>query len=225
MDGLGYRRIIMYHFQYVSKNELRPIKQQIIELIHLVQNDIREHNYFTFQYKFIGSVSRNMVTYDRKSNIGFDFDIDIMVNDDDENYSAEEIKHILMESFNKFSRKYNYDYCEDSTRVFTIKVKDTVNSKIIHSCDFAIVNDYGDNQQEYIYFNKQKNDYSWEEQPKGFYLLPEKIEFCKDNCLWQSVRTLYLQKKNLNTVPTKKSRSIFAETIHEICQQNGYYEE
>lgn len=210
----------MYNFQYVTKNELKPIKQQIIELMSLVQNDIR--NDFTFQYKFIGSVSRNMVTCDKKSNIGFDFDIDIMVNDDEENYFPKDIKHILMKSFNKFTRKYNYDYCEDSTRVFTIKVKDTVNSKILHSYDFAIVNNYGDNQQQYIRFNKP-NHYSWEEQTKGFYQLPDKIDFCKDNDLWQSVRALYLRKKNSNTVLSKKSRSLFAETIHEICQQNGYY--
>lgn len=211
----------MHDFQYVTKNELKPVKRQILELIHLVQDDI--HNHFTFQYKFIGSVSRNMVTYDKKSNIGFDFDVNIMVNDDEENYSPTEIKHILMNGFNRFARNYNFDYCEDSTRVFTIKVKDTVNSKVIYSCDFAIVNDYGDNQQEYIYFNKPQNDYSWKEQSKGFYQLPEKIKFCKKNELWQFVRELYLQKKNNNTISNKKSRSIFAETIHEICQQNGYY--
>ena len=38
--------------------------------------------FFTFQYEFIGSVKLNMVTCDVKSNIGFDFDVNIMVNDD-----------------------------------------------------------------------------------------------------------------------------------------------
>lgn len=171
----------MFHFQYVSKNEIAPLKNQVIELIGLVQDEIR--NYFTFQYEFIGSVKRNMVTYDVKSNIGFDFDVNIMVNDDDEEYSAEEIKQILMRAFNKYTHKYHYDFCEDSTRVFTIKVKDRKNSRVLHSCDFAIVNNYGDNQQEYIRFNKKSNSYKWTEQSDGFYFLPEKIEFCKDNSL------------------------------------------
>jgi hypothetical protein len=112
----------MYHFRYVSKNEIAPLKNQVIELIGLVQDEIRK--YFTFQYEFIGSVKRNMVTCDAKSNIGFDFDVNIMVNDDDEDYSAKEIKQILMKAFNKYAYKYHYDFCEDSTRVFTIKVKD-----------------------------------------------------------------------------------------------------
>ena len=101
----------MYHFQYVSKNEIAPLKNQMIELIGLVQDEIR--NYFTFQYEFIGSVKRKMVTCDVNSNIGFDFDVNIMVNDDDEEYSAKEIKQILMKAFNKYAYKYHYDFCED----------------------------------------------------------------------------------------------------------------
>lgn len=214
--------MFMYHFKYVTKAELAPFKKELIELIHLVQNDVRDD--FTFQFEFIGSVSRNMVTFDPKSNTGFDFDVNLFVNDDEEDYKPGEIKHILMDAFNKHSRKYRYDFCEDSTRVFTIKVKDKKNSKILHSCDFAVVNNYGENQQEYIRFNKPHN-YAWVEQPEGFYQLPDKIEFCKENGLWTEVRNLYLDKKNNNTVKGKKSRSIFAETVHQICQQNGYYEE
>lgn len=212
----------MYHFQYVSRNEIAPMKNQAIELIGLVQDEIRNH--FTFQYKFIGSVERNMVTWDVKSNVGYDFDVNIMVNDDNEEYSAKEIKHIFMNAFNKYVHKYRYDFCEDSTRVFTIKLKDRNNSRILHSCDFAIVNNYGDNQQEYIRFNKKLNTYAWVEQSDGFYLLPEKIEFCKANSLWAEVREEYLENKNCNTDKNKKSRSIFADTIHQVCQKNGYFE-
>ena len=212
----------MYHFQYVSKKELKPAKKQLMELIHKVQDEVRDS--FTFQYKFVGSVQRNMVTCDVKSNAGFDFDVNIMVNDDDKDFEAEEIKNILMCAFNKYARKYGYDSCEDSTRVFTIKVKDRKNSRIRHSCDFEIANDYGNNQQEYIRYNKKRKNYTWEEQTKGFYCLPEKIEFCKDNQLWQEVREIYLDKKNYNMDSNKKSRSIFAETIHEVCHRNGFYD-
>lgn len=212
----------MYHFQYVSKNEIAPIKKQVLELIGLVQNEIRDR--FTFQYEFVGSVKRNMVTYDVKSNTGFDFDVNIMVNDDEEDYTAKEIKQILMKAFNKYAHRYHYDFCEDSTRVFTIKVKDRRNYRILYSCDFAIVNNYGDGQQEYIRFNKKSNQYSWVEQPNGFYLLSEKVEFCKQNLLWKEVRELYLEKKNSNIDKHKKSRSIFADAIHQVCQKNGYFD-
>ena len=42
-------------------------------------------------------------------------------NDDDDRYDPGEIKHIMMDAFNAVVRRYGYGYCEDSTRVFTIK--------------------------------------------------------------------------------------------------------
>ena len=169
-----------------------------------------------------------MVTYDVKSNIGFDFDVDIHVNDDECEFSAKEIKTKIMLVLNKVAPRFGYDNDEDSTRVITIKVKDRKNSKILHSCDFAIVNDYidddGNERQEYIRFNKKQISYTWEEQSRGFYLLDEKAEWVKDNEYWNEMRDLYLDKKKRNNDPHKRSRSIYAETIHEICQKYGYYD-
>ena len=204
----------MAEYEYVSKKEYQPVKNDLISLINMVQNEVR--NYFTFRYDFIGSASRNMITRAVNSNIGYDFDVNIRVNDDDERFSAEDIKNILMNGFNKYNRLFDYDYCEDSKRVITIKVKDRMNSKILHSCDFAIVYDCENGRQQYIKFNKSQNSYSWEYQPEGFYQLSERIEAIKDEDLWQNVRDLYLIKKSNNTDPNKKSRSIFAETINEV---------
>lgn len=223
MDGVGKERgSMMYTFEYVTKSKTKPVKRDIIELISLVQNEVT--NKFSFQFRFIGSESRNMVTWNPRSNIGFDFDVNIYVNDDEENYTAKEIKNILMCAFNKYAWQYGYDFCENSTRVFTIKVKDKANSRILHSCDFAVVYDCADGRQQYIRFHKPSGYYSWEYQPKGFYRLPEKIAFCKKNGLWQEVRELYLQKKSENKDLNKKSRNIFAETVHQICQVNGFYD-
>ena len=52
----------MYHFEYVSKKEAAPYKSQLIELLNRVQDYVRDE--FTFQFTFIGSSSRNMITYD-----------------------------------------------------------------------------------------------------------------------------------------------------------------
>lgn len=209
----------MFNFQYVTRKQLSPVKKELIQIIKSVQNEVRE--YFTFQFYFVGSVERNMVTYDVKANIGFDFDVDIHVNDNECKFSAKEIRTKLRLALNKVACYYGYDHAEDSTRVLTIKVKDKQHSKILHSCDFAIVNDYtddeGNEKQEYIHFNKKQNSYSWKEQSQGFYLLEEKVKWIKDNDHWSDVHELYLDKKNRNMDPHKKSRSIYAETIHEIC--------
>lgn len=148
----------MHDFCYVSKKEAAPVKAELLDIIHEVQDIVRDD--FTFQFTFIGSSSRNMITYDRKSNIGFDFDVNIEVNDDDENYEPKEIRTIIRKALDKVARQYGYDYCEDSTRVLTIKKKDRPNSRIIHSCDFAIVNNCGGGRQQYIRYNKDHQTYT-----------------------------------------------------------------
>lgn len=211
----------MSDFKYVTKKEYQPVKNELIELINLVQDEVRE--YFTFRYDFIGSASRNMITRDEDSNVGYDFDVNLRVNDDEENYSAKEIKQILMNGFNHYNHLFDYDYCEDSKRVITIKVKDRKNSRILHSCDFAVVYDCEDGRQQYIHFNKNQQTYEWQYQPKGFYKLPEKMEVIKEAGYWQEARDLYIEKKNNNNDPNKKSRSIFAETITQVY--NNHFEE
>lgn len=217
----------MQDCEYVKKEEWQPVRDELYEIIHKLQDEVRE--YFTFQYHFVGSSKRNMITRGRNSNTGFDFDVNIEVNDPDEDYSAEEIRNILRNGLDRVTNPYGrsifgYDYTEDSTRVLTIKVKDKANSRIIHSCDFCVVNDCEDGRQQYIRYNKKQHSYSWEYQPKGYYELPEKIEWIKKNGLWQQVRDVYLVKKNMNADKNKKSRSIFAETVHQVCQQNGYFQ-
>lgn len=207
----------MSDFRYVTKAEYANAKADLIALIGWVQDEVRDK--FTFQYKFVGSVERNMVTRDYASNVGYDFDVNIEVNDENNNYSAKEIKNILRVALDKYAKKKGYDYAEDSTRVLTIKVKDRQNSKILHSVDFAVVNNYGNGRQQYIHYNKSKQTYSWQEQPKGYYQLPEKIEWLKQNSLWGEVRSLYLEKKN-NNGSGKKSRMLFAESVNEIYRQN-----
>lgn len=205
----------MYHYRYATKKELKPAKADLEEIIHLVQDEVRD--YFTFSYYYVGSSSnsRNLVTYDPTTNVGFDFDVNLHVNDDEQNYSPEEIRCIIKNALDNNAREYGYSYCEDSTSVLTIKVIDSENSRIKHSCDFAIVFD-GSKGQQYIRYNKQQDTYTWEYRPKGFKHLEERADWLKKNKYWDEVRDLYLHKKNSNTNPDKHSRSLYAETINAL---------
>ena len=79
------------------------------------------------------------------------------------------------------------------------------------SCDFAIVDgDY------YIHFFKKQRAYGWVQKSKGYKGLEKKAGTLKKNGYWGDVRERYLEKKNLNDDPDKRSRSIYAETINEI---------
>lgn len=208
----------MYDFVYVTKASAQSVKNELIQIIHEVQDLIEE--YFTFQFKPVGSSSRNMITYDRKSNIGYDFDFDLEINDDDENYTPEEIRHIIKNAIDQVAPRFGYKYCEDSTRVLTIKKVNIFTSRILHSCDFAIVYNCEDGRQQYIRFNKDHNNYTWEYQGKGFKRLENKITWLMANGYWGELQDYYIYKKNCNNNPNKHSRSIFAESINEMYQKN-----
>ena len=52
----------MYHYEYVTRNEAKPYRDEFENIIHEVQDLLRDE--FTFSYDFIGSSSRNMITFD-----------------------------------------------------------------------------------------------------------------------------------------------------------------
>ena len=210
----------MHDFKYVTKNEAKPVKEELYQILYEVQNIVRD--YFTFSFTPVGSSKRNMITYDTKSNIGFDFDFNVEVNDDDQRFNPKEIRTILRNAIDRVAPRYGYKYCEDSTRVLTIKKVNTFSSRIIHSCDFAIVYNCKDGRQQYIRYNKADNTYSWEYQGKGFVGLEKKIEWLKKNKLWEELTDYYIFKKNNNNDTNKHSRSIFAESVNEMCMKNGY---
>ena len=211
----------MYHFEYVSKKEAAPYKAELIEILHQVQDYVRDD--FTFQFTFIGSSSRNMITYDPTTNIGFDFDVNITVNDDDEDYSPEEIRTILHNAFSRFMTAYGYNKCEQSTRVISIKVVDQWSSRVIRSCDFAVIYE-GRNGQQYIRFNKERNYFSWEFQTQPYKELEFRADYLKENGHWNEVLEVYLDKKNNNYNPDKHSRSLYAETINECFRRHNNHE-
>lgn len=220
---------MQHDFHYISKSDPKVKKayNDILDILKEAQNLVRKK--FTFRFDVVGSYKRNMITYDAKLNIGYDFDFNIEVNDRDGKYKPKQLKNMLQNAIGAVCVKYGYDYPEDSTRVLTIKMKDRKNSSILHSCDFAIVNNYIDDDgyegQEYIHFDKPHGNYTWCEQPDGYYMLPDKIDWIKENDLWDVMRKLYIEKKNGNNDPNVHSRTIFAVTVHEICQKFGFYEE
>ena len=218
-----------HDFQYISKHDPR-VKAAYVDLMLLLQ-EVRGtlKNQYTFQHRLVGSYARNMITYDQKANVGFDFDVNIYPNDDDQKFDPKQIKLLFRNALDYHVKDHGFDYAEDSTRVLTIKIKDRKRSRVLFSVDFAFVYNYtdedGTQRQQYIRHNKKQGVYTWEEQPENYYMLPEKVAWIKTQGLWTSeLRPYYLAKKNANTDPDTHSRTIFTIAVHEICQKYGYYQ-
>lgn len=224
MGGLGKRKEIVMRkpdYWYVPKRTAKPEWKKLVEILHEVQNLVRQD--FTFDFTPVGSYKRNMVTYDKNSKVGFDFDVNIEVNDDEEAFSPDEIRNILRNAINQVAPRYGYSYCEDSTSVLTIKKVNTSQSRIIHSCDLAIVYECSDGRQQYIRFNKKNNNYTWEYRGKCFDGFSEKWEWLVRNGYKDDLLEYYIEKKNNNDDPNKHSRSLLAESVKELCDKFGYH--
>ena len=207
----------MPKFEYVFKREFKPYKAEILEIINMVQDEVRKH--FTLERRFVGSASRDMITREINGNIGFDFDVDLEPNIQIGEYSPFEIRDILYKAIKRCARKFGYSTTENSTSVITIKVVDKYNKKVEHSCDFAIVHRCDDGRYKYIRFNKVLPFYcSWEYRPTH-YDIEDKLQWILDNKLKQKLRDQYIDNKNSIYNQHKKSITVFAETVHSIYNQ------
>ncbi len=204
-----------HEFEYVPRKEYMPVRRELEKVIHQLQDEVRDR--FTFQKRFIGSSSRNMITRDKKGNCGYDFDVDIILNRTE--LGADEINDSLQKGLNKIVKPFGYDFSENSTRVLTIKVKDRAHSRILYSCDFAIKREWQGGWQ-YIHFNKKQNKCSWQWlENKPIESFREKEEALRSPRLWGIVRKRYLEYKNSPENAGRKSRVIYRMTINDVYNE------
>lgn len=72
-----------FRFKPKGSPEVRYYYEIVTEILNQVHEELRRKGKYTFQHQFVGSYSLNMITHDVKSNIGFDFDINIYPHDND----------------------------------------------------------------------------------------------------------------------------------------------
>ncbi len=211
-------------FEYVKRSEYQPVREHVEKIIKEVQDEFRREGILTFQFYLIGSAGkRHLITREIGGNKGFDFDYNFEIQKcADEFYNPKKLKLLFMNAFNKHFKK-GYDCAEDSTSVFTIKNIDKKQSKIVHSFDFAIVENFYDDEdrlrQRYVRSVKNNGDinYQWNVRKlnKNYSELEDII---KQEGLWSNLRELYLENKNKE--PKKKSRIVYHETLETIFKRN-----
>ena len=138
-------------------------------LIKKLHSKVRKlDSQFTFEHKLIGSGSRHLITRVIEGNKGFDFDYNLILNvKNDFEWDPEYAKQLIMQALNDLVKGTNFDYPENSKSAITLKVKDTKNSRILHSVDLAIIyypKDIDFNGYMYVKVIKNNGEpnYKWE---------------------------------------------------------------
>ena len=217
----------MSKYEYVSKNEYRPVREELEEIIKKTQKILRNKKTgITFQFELIGSGSKHLITRIIGGNKGFDFDYNIVINyDDGQMWKADYARKEFTKALDEAIKGTQYDHPQNSKVAITIKVKDTKKSKVLHSCDFAIVY-YPDEIEEghmYAKLDPQTNKCVWEmrKYTKNYH---KKLNWLKDNIdgYWDVIKDEYRKLKNNNKDPNKHSFQLFYETINNVYNNCSY---
>ncbi|CDR30522.1 Uncharacterised protein [Acholeplasma oculi] len=86
-------------FEYVSKTKYSPVRSELEDIIKNVQDELRGE--ITFRFDLIGSGSKKLITQEKGSNKGFDFDYNLVLQQGAFDFTAKEIRDKFMEAFNK----------------------------------------------------------------------------------------------------------------------------
>ena len=208
-------------YEYVTKAEYKPVKKEIEVIIQKVQAYMREHYETKFQYQLIGSGKRHLITRVVNGNGGYDFDYNLIISPP-KKIKPNIVKRQFMDAFAHVLKDTKFSAPQDSTSAITIKVKDKKHSKILHSCDFAIIY-YKDNTKNNGYYylknNKKRNQYGFEYRDLSRNIDEKKQKIVSVPNGWNAVREEYLKLKNNNKDENKPSFSLFLEAIHNIYNQ------
>ena len=201
----------MCEFKFVSKNEYIKYKGIINEIISFTQKELK--NKFTFNYQFVGPCTKNMVTKCEEKYIGYDFNVRIIINNND--LEAEDVKFMVMKSLNIYLNQYGYDKCIDDQKGIDIYLTDPNYLVLKHNLFIEIRRNNLDKVQ-YIY--KQPNgNYCWHKETSGALSLNDKYNLLTECGLKEFIKYQYIKRRNAE--PTKKSIVVFEECIAAIYHE------
>ena len=92
--------MVKYMYEYVSKAEYKPYKEEIESIIKKVQKIMKTEYDTTFQFKLIGSANRHLVTKIKDGNRGYDFDYNLIMG------QSQKTERAVYESFFQVAQRY-----------------------------------------------------------------------------------------------------------------------
>lgn len=202
-------------YRYAKPSEVRELTAWCMEVLHDVQEEVRE--YFTFDIRLIGSGDKGLVT--QNSDESFDLDYNIILQKDKKGLidNPKQVKEIFVARFNKVLRRCvtNYTHVCDSTSVITAKI--IHDNRLEFSFDVAIIVEGDDGFFYRLTNDKNTGRYIWNRVKQSVNYF-ERIKAVKENGDWLEFKKRYLELKNihLSRQDDRKSFSIFLETLNEF---------
>lgn len=207
-------------YQFATKKDVQAANKWCRSVLIDVQNLVRD--WFTFDFRLIGSGGKHLVTYNEGQ--PFDLDYNIIIQKDKHSLHDKPaiIKEKFIEAFKAVFSKtitgFNADEyfkINNSTSVITLKY---ISSGMLEfSFDVAIMQENENGYLEKIIFDKKNNVFIWNKVKQSDNLYDKAVQV-KQNYDWNKVRNRYLELKNksLSNQDDTKSFSIFVQVINEF---------
>lgn len=215
------KKEIFYMYEFVTKKEYAPIREEIEAIIKEVQKILKKDDSDkTFQFHLIGSAGRHLITRIKGGNAGYDFDYNLVMND--KFIWKPIVRQSFFDAFQQAIKGTRFTTVENSTSVITIKQVDKENKKVIVGCDFSVIfypDDDDSGYYKYSRFNKGQQNYTWEIRNVSRFN-NDKLDWLKYNYngIWNDIKEEYLKLKNSNP-QAKHSFVLFHEAINNVYNQ------
>jgi len=191
------KEYVMYHW-IKDREFLGKMKRLCSDIVNQLVQEINKDDRMSVRAFLVGSGARNLFTQNGNQPIDLDYNLEIMDYDYYDFRNGREIKEYIRKKFNIVLEKNDFSDCQDSTSALTTgEIQFTQGSQTKFSIDICIVkqNSYGWHRLIHNkYGNIYTDPYRWEivRDSKG---LDDRVEWLKNNDLWEEVRETYLDKK------------------------------
>lgn len=211
----------MYHY-IEDKEFLKRMKSRCSDIINQLVQSINNDSFMTVEAHLVGSGAKNLITQNANEPIDLDYNLCVVevfgINFND----GRTIKEHIQKHFNAVLNNNGWSNCQDSTSALSTKLQHfTEGNKTEFKIDLAIVCESHYGWERLIHRKTGFVDcdqWYWNEAPNSRGLV-DKVYDIKDENLWQEVRELYLDKKNMylrRGDHNHPSFIVYIETINEI---------
>ena len=216
----------MYHY-IADKEFLKRMKILCSDIINQLVQSINNDSVMTVEAQLVGSDAKNLIMQNANEPIDLDYNLCIVevfgINFND----GRTIKEHIRKHFNAVLNNNGWSDCQDSTSALSTEPRHfTKGNKTEFSIDLAIVCESHYGWERLIHRKTGIVDYDqwyWNEAPNSRGLV-DKVCDIKNENLWQEVREIYLDKKNMylrRGDHNHPSFIVYIETINEIY--NKYF--
>lgn len=206
----------MSGYEYVARDERMHIKRFVIQSLNFTQNCVKEK--YTYRYHFVGNEPRCIITRNLAKGIGDQYDIQIVVNDDEEYFTAKGICNIFLSAFSLFCPKYDIIICTDNEYIIKATIKNKRVDNLLLTVNIALTKEI----KGKTFILKYKDDlYYWEEKELISNEIMIKEKWCKELNYWNELRESFLLERNKEENFDVESRVLYEKVLNDLYKTKG----